>query len=66
MNKKKIIIIILLLLVVSLVINKFDKNLRFGLGLTDYYKYNQPLTEKERIIIDETDFLAGIYDYPPL
>jgi ABC-type amino acid transport substrate-binding protein len=66
MNKKKIVIIILLLLIVSLVINKFDKNLRFDLGLTDYYKYNKPLTAKERSIVDEKAFLAGLYDYPPL
>ncbi len=66
MKNKKVGILIVLLVIGIIVINKADKRLRYEIGLIDYYKYNSPLTEKENDIVREKDFLAGIYNYPPL
>ena len=66
MKNKKILIFIILLIAGIILINKVDKELRYELGLTDYYKYNSPLTEKENKVIREKAFLAGIYNYPPI
>ncbi len=66
MNKRRAIIVIFLMLIGLLLMNKFDKNLRFDLGLTDYYRFNKGLTAKEHESINEKDFLVGIYNFPPL
>ncbi len=66
MKTKKVLILIIILIIGSIAINKADKKLKYGIGVVEYYKYNSPLTEKENNLIREKDFLAGIYNYPPL
>lgn len=66
MKKKKRIILMILLMIVLICISKLDKDLRFEIGLIDYYKYSAALTEEENEFIRKKDFLVGVYNYPPL
>ena len=66
MKKGKIIILIILLIIGSIGIRKLDINLRYNMGMSEYYKYNTPLTEKEKELLKEKHFLVGVYNDPPL
>ncbi|MFA5575883.1 MAG: ATP-binding protein [Tissierellaceae bacterium] len=70
MIRKKLIIkkliIIIVILMGFLIINSLDKTIRFQIKLLDYYRYNAQLTEREKELIREKDFLVGVYNYPPL
>lgn len=66
MKKGKIIILIFLLTIGSIGIRMLDINLRYNIGMPEYYKYNTPLTEKEKELLKEKPFLVGVYNDPPL
>lgn len=66
MKKRKIIILIILLIIGSIGIRKLDINLRYDMGMREYYKHNTALTEKEKELLKEEPFLVGVYNDPPL
>lgn len=66
MKKGKIVILIILLIIGSIAIRKLDINLRYNMGMREYYKYNTALTEKEKEFLKEKHFLVGVYNDPPL
>ncbi|QZY55171.1 ATP-binding protein [Crassaminicella profunda] len=66
MKKGKILILITFLLIGSIGMRKLDINLRYNMGMCDYYKYNTTLTEKEKDLLQEKHFLVGVYNDPPL
>ena len=66
MKKGKIIILIILLIIGSIGIRKLDINLRYNMEMSEYYKYNTPLSEKEKELLKGKPFLVGVYNDPPL
>ncbi|WP_129600637.1 ATP-binding protein [Anaerophilus nitritogenes] len=66
MKKGKIIILIILLISGFIGIRKLDINLRYNIGMREYYKYNTPLTEKEKELLKKKPFIVGVYNDPPL
>ena len=66
MKKKKIIILIILLVLGSIGIRKLDLNLRYGMGMIEYYKYNAVFTSKEEEFLKEKPLLVGVDNDPPL
>ena len=66
MKKGKILVLITLLIIGSIGMRKLDINLRYNMGMRDYYKYNTRLTEKEKDFLQEKHFLVGVYNDPPL
>ena len=66
MKNKKITILLILIVISFILFSSIDKKLRYQLGLEEYNKYNPPLTKDKEEYIKKTDFLIGVYDYPPL
>ncbi|MDF2546766.1 MAG: putative sensor histidine kinase [Anaerosolibacter sp.] len=66
MKKGKIIILIILLIIGSIGIRKLDLNIRYNMGMREYFKYNTVLTEKEKELLKEKHLLVGVYNDPPL
>lgn len=66
MKKRKIIVLTIFLFITLISISSLDKNLRYKIGLIDYYRYNAKLTKEENKLIRDRDFLVGVYNYPPL
>ena len=66
MKRRKIIILIVLLILGSIAVRKIDLNLRYGLSIMEYYKYNGDLTSKEGNLLKEKPLLVGVYNDPPL
>lgn len=66
MKKKRILLLIILLVICVVGIKKLDLNLKYSLSVQDYYKYNSVLTPKEKNLLQEKPFLAGLYNEPPL
>ncbi|WP_053955427.1 ATP-binding protein [Inediibacterium massiliense] len=66
MKKRKIIILTILLIMGFISIRKLDINLRYNMGMREYYKYNTPLSEKEKELLKKKPFIVGVYNDPPL
>lgn len=66
MKKRKILVLMTLLIIGIIGMRKLDINLRYNMGMHDYYKYNATLTQKEKDLLQEKHFLVGVYNDPPL
>ncbi|WP_432665650.1 transporter substrate-binding domain-containing protein [Wukongibacter baidiensis] len=66
MKRGKILVLITLLIICGIGMRKLDINLRYNMGMREYYKYNTELTEKEKELLKEKHFLVGVYNDPPL
>jgi MarR-like DNA-binding transcriptional regulator SgrR of sgrS sRNA len=66
MKKTKILVLITLLIIAIIGMRKLDINLRYNMGMYDYYRYNTTLTQEEKDLLQEKHFLVGVYNDPPL